>query len=239
MVNYALASLAFSAGLISFLNPCGFALLPVYITYYFKNEGLEKAGIFRRIFAGLLFGLMVSLGFAAAFSLIGIIVTYIGRGILKYVGWFDLSIGILLIVIGFIYLFNLNLKINLRIFTNFGEKLKSNKLKNKYASFFLYGMGFAIASLGCALPIFLLVVTAASKAGDILNGLAIFLIYAAGMSFFMIMFSLAVALSKTTMEKLLKRWMPYIYKLGAIIVILAGAYLIYNQVVLGRLFVYT
>ena len=239
MVNYALASFAFSAGLISFLNPCGFALLPVYVAYYFKNEGLEKANVLRRIFAGLIFGLMVSLGFAAAFSLIGIIVAYIGRGLLKYVGWFDLFIGILLILIGFIYLFNLNAKVNLNKLTIFGEKLKSNKLKNKYASFFLYGMGFAIASLGCTLPIFLLVVTAASKAGGILNGLAIFLIYAAGMSFFMILFSLAVALSKTAMEKSLKRWMPYLYKLGSIIVILAGAYLIYNQVVLGRLLVYT
>ena len=140
MVNYALASLAFSAGLISFLNPCGFALLPVYVAYYFKNEGLEKANVLRRIFAGLIFGLMVSLGFAAAFSLIGIIVAYIGRGLLKYVGWFDLFIGILLILIGFIYLFNLNAKVNLNKLTIFGEKLKSNKLKNKYASFFLYGM---------------------------------------------------------------------------------------------------
>src|SRR3989338_8151401 len=239
MVDYALASLAFSAGLVSFANPCGFALLPVYITYYFKNEGLEKTSLFRRISAGLIFGLMVSLGFAAAFSLIGIIVAYIGRGLLKYVGWFDLSIGILLIVIGFIYLFNLDAKIHFKKLTNFGEKLKSNKLKNKYASFFLYGMGFAIASLCCTLPIFLLVVTAASKASGVLNGIAVFIIYAAGMSFFMIMFSLAVALSKTAMEKLLKRWMPYIYKFGAVIVILAGAYLVYNQVVLGRLFVYT
>ena len=160
-------------------------------------------------------------------------------GLLKYVGWFDLSIGILLIVIGFIYLFNLNIKINLSRLTIVGEKLKSNKLKNKYTSFFLYGMGFAIASLGCTLPIFLLVVTTASKVGGIANGIMVFLIYAAGMSFFMILFSIAVALSKTIIEKTLKRWMPYIYKFGAVIVILAGAYLVYSQVVLGRLLVYT
>ena len=154
MITYALASLAFSAGLISFLNPCGFAMLPVYIAYYFKNEGLEKASAIRRIFAGLIFGFMVSLGFAAAFSLIGLIATYFGRGLFKYVGWFDLGIGVLLIIIGFIYLVNLNAKINLIMFINIGEKLKSNKLKNKYLSFFLYGAGFAIASLGCTLPIF-------------------------------------------------------------------------------------
>ena len=140
MVNFALASLAFSAGLVSFLNPCGFAMLPVYITYYFKNEGLEKIPLARRIIAGLLFGLMVSLGFAAVFSLIGLIVSYIGRGLLKYFGWFDLSIGVLLILIGVIYLFNLNEKINLSKLTNLGEKLKSNKLNNKYVSFFLFGI---------------------------------------------------------------------------------------------------
>ena len=234
MINPAISSLAFSAGLVSFINPCGFALLPVYITYYFKNEGLEKASLARRIFAGLIFGLMVSLGFAAVFSLIGIVVAYIGRGLLKYVGWFDLFIGILLVIVGIFYLFDLNAKINLNKLQNFGEKLKANKLNNKYASFFFYGTGFAIASLGCSLPFFLLVVTAASKT-SFANGLAIFLIYAAGMSLFMIFFSLAVALSKTAMEKLMKRWIPYIYRLGSIIVIIAGAYLIYNQIVFGRL----
>jgi len=118
MVNFALSSLAFSAGLASFVNPCGFALLPVYITYYFKNEGIEKVSFFRRILAGLIFGLIVSLGFVAVFSLLGVIVSYIGRSLLRYVGWFDLAMGFLLIIIGLVYLFNLNSKINLNKLTN-------------------------------------------------------------------------------------------------------------------------
>ena len=83
-----------------------------------------------------------------------------------------------------------------------------------------------------------LVVTAAIKGNGIFNCVLIFLTYAAGMSFFMILFSLAVALSKPIIEKTLKRWMPCINKFGALIVILAGAYLIYNQIVLGRLLTY-
>src|SRR3989338_4250459 len=235
MANYALFSLAFSAGLVSFINPCGFAMLPVYVTYYFKNEGLEKASAIRRIFAGLIFGFMVSLGFAAAFSIIGLIVSYVGRGLIKYVGWFDLFIGILLVLIGLIYLFNLKAKVGLYKLANIGERLKSNKLKNKYFSFFLYGIGFAIASLGCTLPIFMLVVTTAIKSSGFFNGLVTFLIYAAGMSFFMILFSLAVALSKSVVEKTLRRWLPYLYRFGSIVVIIAGIYLIYNQIAFGRL----
>jgi cytochrome c-type biogenesis protein len=235
MVSLPLAALAFSSGMITFVNPCGFALLPVYITYYFKNEGLEKSSVAKRIFAGLGLGLIVSLGFAAVFLLMGFIVNYIGNGVLRYVGWFDFFIGILLMAIGLIYLFNLNSKIKLNKLTNFGEKLKSNKLSNKYSSFFLYGTGFAIASLGCTLPIFLLIVTFAAKAGGFVNTMLVFLIYAAGMSLFMVLFSVAIAFSKSIIEKTLKRWIPYIYKFGAIIVIFAGAYLIYNQVVLGKL----
>lgn len=237
MISVELVSLAFSAGLVAFLNPCGFAMLPVYVTYYFKNEGLEKSSLPRRLFASLLFGLMVSLGFVFVYSTIGVIISYIGRGLLRYVGWFDLAVGILLIIIGIIYLFNLNSKISFHKLTNFGERLKANKLNNKYGSFFLYGVGFALASLGCVLPIFLLVVTAAIEAGGILNGILIFLIYAAGKSSFMLMFSAGVAISKTLIEKTLNQWLPYVYRFGSLVVIFAGIYLIYNQVVLGRLFV--
>ena len=240
MVNIAIASLAFSAGLVSFVNPCGFALLPVYITYYFKNENLEKNNfeknsLLKRIFFALLLGIIVSFGFAFTFSIVGALVSYIGKGLLKYAGWFDLIIGIILIAIGFIYLFNLNSKINLSKLTNIGESLKSNKINNKYASFFLYGIGFAIASLGCTLPIFLLVVASAIKSNGIFNGIITFLIYAAGMSFFMVLFSIAIAVFKTFMEKSLKRATVYICKLGSIIVIISGLYLIYNQIILGRL----
>ncbi|MBI4452400.1 sulfite exporter TauE/SafE family protein [Candidatus Woesearchaeota archaeon] len=235
MVNFELTSLAFSAGLVSFINPCGFAMLPVYVTYYFKNEGLEKASVIKRAFAGLSLGLTVSLGFATAFSLIGFAISYLGRGLLKYVGWFDLFIGILLVLIGLIYLLNLKAKAYVNRLMNIGEYLKSNKLKNKHISFFVYGVGFAITSLGCTLPIFLLVVTTALKSAGLISGLITFLVYAAGMSFFMVLFSLAVALSKTAVEKTLRRWAPYLYRFGSIVVVIAGIYLIYNQIAFGGL----
>ena len=235
MINSALASLAFSAGMVSFVNPCGFALLPVYIAYYFRQEGLEKSGIAKRLLGGLLFGLMVSLGFAAAFSIIGILVSFVGKSILKYAGWIDLAIGIILVFVSVIFIFRLDEKISFSRLTNFGERLKSNKLNNKYASFFLYGAGFAIASLGCTLPIFLVVVTSAIKSAGLINGLMIFLIYAAGMSFFMMLFSLATAISKTFVDNILSNWIPNIYRLGSIIILAAGIYLIYNQVVFARL----
>ena len=232
MVDIAIASLAFSAGLVSFVNPCGFALLPVYIIYYFKNENLEKKSLMKRIFFALVLGIIVSLGFVFTFSIIGALVSYIGKGLLKYVGLFDLAIGVLLVVIGFIYLLDYGWILKFNSINIIGEKLKSNRHKNKYISFFLYGIGFAVASLGCTLPIFLLVVTSAIKSNGLLNGILTFLIYAAGMSLFMVLFSIVIAVFKTFVEKNLRRATFYIYKLGSIIVIISGLYLIYNQIIL-------
>lgn len=234
MVNLALSSLAFSAGIITFLNPCGFALLPVYITYYFKNEQLDNASVCKRLVYGIAFGLCVSIGFMVLFSIVGLFVSFIGSRILRFIGFFDFAIGLLLVIIGFIFLLGKN--VNLSFITNFGERLKENKFQNKYLSFFLYGMGFALASLGCTLPILLVIVAAAAKMHGILNGVMVFIVYAAGMGIFMVAFTIAVALSKKIVEITLRKWLPYVYKLGAIIVILAGFYLMYNQIVLGRLF---
>ena len=197
-MSTALFSLAFSAGLITFLNPCGFALLPVYLVYYFKNEGLENQSSLKRIFYGILFGITVSLGFIAVFLLIGSLVSLIGSRILRFVGFFDFAVGLLLVIIGFVFLFGKN--VNLRWMTNFGERLKANKSKNRHISFFLYGMGFALASLGCTLPIFLAIVAAAIKMHGILSSMMVFLVYSAGMSLFMIGFTVAVGLSKKIVE---------------------------------------
>jgi len=103
-MNTTLFSLAFSAGLITFLNPCGFALLPVYLAYYFKNEQLDNAPVWKRLFYGIIFGLCVSLGFMVIFSIIGFIVTSIGSRVLQYIGFFDFAIGLLLVIIGFMLL---------------------------------------------------------------------------------------------------------------------------------------
>ena len=162
-MNTELLSLAFSAGLVTFLNPCGFALLPVYIAYYFKNEGLEKSSAVKRLFYGGIFGLVVSLGFIFTFSVIGIIINLIGKGLMQYLGYIDFTIGFILASVGALFIFNLNEKIGFSKITNLGEKLKSNRIKNKYFSFFIYGIGFAVAAVGCSFPIFLFVMAAALK----------------------------------------------------------------------------
>ncbi len=140
------------------------------MAYYFKNETMQSSSATRKILYGLLIGLVVSLGFVVLFAFIGIFVSYFGRDILKYSGWIEFFVGIFLVIIGAVFLFDINSRI----------------IRNKYVSFFVYGMGFAIASVSCTLPILLLIVTSSVKTSGLGEGILVFLSYAGGMSLFMV-----------------------------------------------------
>ncbi len=61
---------AFTAGLLSTVNPCGFAMLPAYLSFFM---GLEDEDAPRRVVVGraLKIGLIMSAGFVAVFTVIG------------------------------------------------------------------------------------------------------------------------------------------------------------------------
>ena len=68
-----LLALAFGAGLLAPVNPCGFGLLPAMLTATLgpARPGAPH-GLVPRLAGGLLAGLALTLGFTAAFTLIGV-----------------------------------------------------------------------------------------------------------------------------------------------------------------------
>ncbi len=66
-------SWAFAAGMVSSVNPCGFFMLPAYLSY---QLGTEEAGYYespavRRAMKALLLGLVVTSGFIVVMALVG------------------------------------------------------------------------------------------------------------------------------------------------------------------------
>jgi cytochrome c biogenesis protein CcdA len=94
---------------------------------------------------------------------------------------------------------------------------------------------YAIASLSCTLPIFLLVVFQGLSTGGIAEGSIVFLMYALGMGSVMIAISLAVTLSDQTFVKWLRRLTPKMNFITSILLIMAGSYLIYYNLIIGKL----
>lgn len=105
------------------------------------------------------------------------------------------------------------------------------------SGFFLFGVAFGATSLSCTLPIFLMVVGSSVATGNFLAGIYQFLSYILGMGSVLLVLTLGIALVKEgvvvgTMRKIL----PYVQKISALLLVIAGGYIVYYWLSSGLLF---
>lgn len=213
-----LLSFAFLAGIAAFFNPCGMAVLISYISHYFK--GAAERGFVRNIFHGFAAGGLAMLGFITLFTAIGFAIVFIGNSVKAAIPWITLLLGGFLILLGIAIISG----------RRFGHQVYARKARSKgFLSFYEYGLIYALASLGCVLPIFLTVIVSSLAAKGIFDGLAVFLSYSLGMGIVMIIVTSALALSKKALVDRIKNFLPMMNKLNAVILIAVGLYLIYFQ----------
>jgi hypothetical protein len=88
----------------------------------------------------------------------------------------------------------------------------------------LFGMAYALASLGCALGPFLAIVVAGLRAGSITDGVLPFVAYAAGMGLVIGVTAVAVALADRGVVARLRRAAAITPRLGGAVLLVTGAY---------------
>jgi cytochrome c biogenesis protein CcdA len=86
----------------------------------------------------------------------------------------------------------------------------------------LFGVAYAIASLGCTVGPFLGVVFLA--ADTVTDRLRLFLGYAVGMGLVVGIVAVAVALAKVSLVRRIRRWAAAVNRAGGVLLIMAGAY---------------
>ncbi|MBA2693240.1 MAG: sulfite exporter TauE/SafE family protein [Rubrobacter sp.] len=217
---------AFGAGIVAAVNPCGFAMLPAYLSLYLgsEEEGFEKRSTLGRAARAVLIGGVVSLGFVLLFGVAGAIVAAGGSAILATMPWVGVVIGAFLILLG------LWLLAGRTLYTAFFERIAERVGDPKDMSmrgFFLFGLAYGLASLSCTLPVFLAVMGGALTAGSFTAGAGQFLLYGLGMTSVLIALTLALALFKAGIVSRLRGMMPYVQIISALLLIVAGAYIIY------------
>lgn len=221
MVDFALVSLAFSAGAVSFLNPCSFALLPAYLSFFLGKDEKQanQVTLSQGVVKGLKYGLSATLGFAAVFLTIGSLVSFAGVQIKPLLTPFNWIIGIVLIILGLFWILNKSFL----YFSSF-----SGKIKLRRSSFFLFGAGYALSSLACVFPVFLMLILSTVETGGFLSGISVFISFTLGMGFLMIIVTIAMALSKEYLIKKFRELEKYITRISGVILILAGIYLLFH-----------
>ncbi len=221
---------AFSAGLVATLNPCGFALLPTLVSYYLgTNEPESKpVSLGARLWRGLLLGLLVAAGFLTVFAVAGGVAA-LGSHVLYVVApWATVLIGVIFILLGGWLLLGNSIYVPL-------PEVSGNLKRRSAGSMFLYGVSYAVASLSCTLPVFLVVVGSSIATGGILAAAVLFTSYALGMSVVLVVVILGAVTFQAALTRRLRGVLPYVERISAGLLILAGIYLIYYQVSRGAL----
>lgn len=205
---------AFTLGLVAALNPCGFPLLPAYLAL-FAGDREQRAGWVSRTSRGLLAGLCMTGGFVIVFGLIGAAASGTLQLLTGWTGWVMILLGGAMIALGVRGLAVGNLSIPVpRI------RFASGRTALAMGGF---GAAYAIASLSCALPLFLAAVTGSANRG-LLEGTAGFLAYAAGMGLFVTAASLIAAHLGAETVRRLRPATRLVPRLASGVVILVGGY---------------
>jgi len=222
-VNQELLGLAFAAGLVAALNPCGFAMLPGYLAFVVGDSvdggvGGRPAAVGRAVVATL----TMTLGFLVVFAAFGAVTLSVASTLQRYLPIVTVVIGIALMGLGAALLAGKELKVSLPTAATSARLAPTARLW----SMFGYGVAYAVASLACTVGPFL-AVTAAGARGSLSDAVAVYLSYAAGFALIVGTLAVAAALASVTVAARMRRVLPAVNRIGGALVILIGAYVTY------------
>ncbi len=212
-------ALNFLRGVLATVNPCGFVLLPTYLLYFLGTEGARPGTTKASLRRALVVSSAVAAGFFTVFLAIGLLVQAGFSWFVDQSDWFGLIVGIALLLLGIALLFGLTLS---AVF----PKMAAGGKDRRVMSMYLYGVSYAVASLGCTIGLFLPALASASRNGYA-SAVVATAMYGLGMAVTLTALTVALASARTGMLRVMRRVMAHLDLVAGISMVLTGAYLIW------------
>ncbi|GAU70856.1 putative cytochrome c biogenesis protein [Streptomyces sp. NBRC 110611] len=212
-------ALALTAGMLAAVNPCGFALLPAYLTLFISGDP-GSGDVPRRgpVLRALVAAAAMTTGFTTVFGAFALLVSPLARSLERSLPWATLTIGVLLLVLGGWLLSGRALRLPLPRLRTTAHPADSAR------TMALYGISYALASLSCTIGPFLALTSTAVRTGSPAGAIGVFAVYSAGMGAVVGVLTLAVALSRQALIARIRRALPYVTRASGALLLLAGAY---------------
>jgi cytochrome c-type biogenesis protein len=212
--------LALSAGVLAAVNPCGFAMLPAYVSLLVTGESTPATvpPFWVRLRRALALTGAMTLGFAAFFGAFGLLAAPVADWLATRLPWLTIVIGLVLAGIGVWLLAGKDLP------SPVAKSATAPALRQRFWPMLLFGISFAIASLGCTIGPFLAVVVTSFTTEAPAAGAGLFIAYAAGMALIVGAVSVAVAAAQQSMIRWMRRAAPRIARAAGALMAIAGAY---------------
>lgn len=229
-MDQGLAGLAFAAGMIAALNPCGFAMLPAYLALVVNGEQTSRP---RAVGRALTATAAMAVGFLTVFGLFGLLTVSAASTVQQYAPYLTLVVGVVLVALGLWLLSGRELTALSWNSARLGSRWTPTA---RLGSMFGYGVGYAVASLSCTIGPFLAVTGSSLRTGSLLDGVLVYVAYAAGITLVVGVLAVAVALANSALIDRIRRVLPYLNRISGAVLIMVGLYVGYYGLYEIRLF---
>lgn len=214
---------AFTAGTVAAFNPCGAAMFPAYVGFHLSKSSSSLSPFFILI-KGLFIGFTLTIGFVVVFGVFGILMALGFRLFGSLLPFIGLAIGMSIFLTGlWLLLTKRSLAVNVFGNLSFGSFQGINQT-------FMFGIAYALASLSCALPVFLSAVGIVVGSGVSVVGVANVVVgslaYSLGMGLIMMSVTVSVLYFENATQRLVGILIPYVELIGKLSMVVAGAYII-------------
>jgi cytochrome c-type biogenesis protein len=211
---------ALTLGMVVTVNPCGFAMLPAYLSSFL---GLSARTADRRdstasVSRALLVSGAVTAGFLSVFLVLGTLARAGADFVYSASRWLTIGIGAALVALGVAMVFGYKPPI-------LTPKLDKGGNGRSFGSMYVFGVSYAVASLGCSIAPFLGVVFTGGRQLGLLSGFFLFLAYGTGFGLLLTALTMSLALAQGGFLRTLRRAMQFVDRVSAVLLILAGLYI--------------
>ena len=217
---------AVAAGIVASINPCGFFMLPGYVAYQLgtREVGYGELSPLDRVLRAMVVGAMVTLGFVLVFATVGVGVAAGGVFFGRFFPFLGLAVGVLMIGFGAYLLITRRYVGVLR-----ASRVQVTPRRNA-GNAFVFGVGYAIGSFSCSLPVFLVVVGSSLGTESFLASFSQFVGFAAGMGCVVIAVTIGAAIVRDAVWRFLRGAVPYVQQTSSLFLVGVGGYLVYYWV---------
>ncbi|CAN5177823.1 cytochrome c biogenesis CcdA family protein [soil metagenome] len=212
--------LAFTGGLVAIVNPCGFAMLPAYLSFFLGLDG-DAAPVDRAtaVARALRVGVIVSVGFAVVFGAAGLLLSAGARALTTVIPWAALVVGAAVAALGVWLLTGRTLRVALPAPARAGQGRSGGAV-------FVFGLAYAVASLSCTLPVFLAVVAGTATSRGVTSAMAVFGVYVVGMALPLLTLTIGLALGRDALVRRARVVGRHTNRIAGGLLVVAGVYIV-------------
>ena len=214
---------SFIAGSLAAVNPCGIVMLPVYLALYVNGEENSNSQNFsNKINNSLKVIFSVGSGFIVLFIVISILIYFSQSLIGQVIPFLSIFMSVLIIYFG------IGEILNKKTFNSSLMRL-ANKIGNPknrgMIPYVLFGISYGLVSVGCALPIFISIVTKTLN-DSFLDIIVNFIFYSLGMLSIITFLTLSTLFSVNTYSKINNFFRRYSSIIFGLFLTIAGVYML-------------